>query len=254
MKRKITKKEVDSILNKNRFINSENELRRLPMQKEYDFLEKIRQGKYHEVTFSAFNTLESYMGISTKDRKKFFHITVATITLATRAARGGLRPDDSYDISEAMLQLLEKATTIEEMQDVIQLTSVTFARCVHESKQEQKLYIIEKTRVYINRNITKKIYLDEIADYVGVNPTYLSRVFSHKEGMSIQEYIQQEKVTMASNLLIFTNFSVAEISQYVGYQSQSNFSSVFKKWKGIPPSDYRKQNKKINYTMPTYDD
>jgi AraC-like DNA-binding protein len=247
---KISKKDLEAVLNANRFINSENELRRLPMEREQGYLEKIRLGKFHDIVFSDFSTLEHYMGISTKNHKKKFEYTaVAAITLATRAAiEGGLPPDDAYDISETMLQLLEKAMTTEEIHGIIQLSSETFARKVYQARQEKKPYLIEKTRMYVDRNITKKIYLKDIAEYTGVNPTYLSRFFSQYEGVTIHNYIQHVKIEESCKLLVYTEYSIADISQYLGYQSQSNFSSIFKKLKMLSPSEYRKQNQRINYT------
>ncbi len=250
MKRKITEAEIEAILNKNKLINSENELKRIPMTREYDFLEKIRLGKYQEITFIDYRELEASMGRSTRDHKRQFeYTTVSGITLATRAAiDGGLRPDDAYDISETMLQMLEQARTIEEMHDIMELTGVVFAHQVQKSKKEISSYLIERCKIYISRNVFLKIYLEDIAEYVGVNPSYLSRIFSLKEGITIQEYIQKKKIDLACNLLKFSDRTIAEIAQYIGFQSQSNFSALFKKWKMVSPTEYRDTNKQINFT------
>ncbi len=250
MKRRFKEAEIEAILNRNKLINSENELKRIPINREHEFLEKIRKGKYQEVAFMDFKELEACMGRSTRDRRRQFeYTTVAGITLATRAAiDGGVRPDDAYDISETMLQMLEQARTIEDMHEIMDLSSIVFAHAVYKSKKEKSSYIMERCKIYISRNIFNKIYLEDIAEYVGVNPSYLSRIFSQKEGMTIQGYIQKEKMNVACNLLKYSDCTIAEIAQHIGFQSQSNFSALFRKWKMMSPTEYRDTNKKINFT------
>lgn len=60
--------------------------------------------------------------------------------------------------------------------------------------------------------------------------------------ISLHNYIQQEKIEVACNLLEHSPRSVAEIATYMVFQNQSNFASVFRKWKGMSPSEYRKIN------------
>ncbi len=71
--------------------------------------------------------------------------------------------------------------------------------------------------------------------------TYLCHLFSREVGISIHNYIQREKITVACNLLEHTTQSISEISTYLGFQSQSNFSAIFRKWKLMTPSQYRKR-------------
>lgn len=249
-KKKLTEKRIYELLEKVRLENSENGLKRIPMHRESDLLENIRQGKYEKVHVLDYDILRKNMAMWTEDTSKVFEYnTVAGITGAIRAAiDGGLRPDDAYDISEIILKELARADTIEQMHDCFDIACKVFARAVHQSKREQSSYLMEQCRLYISRNITKKIYLADIADYLKVNPSYLSRVFSQKEGITLEKYIQREKVQVACNLLKFSNSTVTEIALYVGFQSQSAFSAAFKKWAGLSPSEYRIRNKKINFS------
>ena len=75
-----------------------------------------------------------------------------------------------------------------------------------------------------------------------LSTNYLCNLFSSSLGISIHQYIQREKVQVACNLLQHTDRSVSDIALYMGFQTQSNFAAIFKKWKGITPSEYRKMN------------
>ena len=63
-----------------------------------------------------------------------------------------------------------------------------------------------------------------------------------KEGITISDYIQREKIEVSCNLLKHSRRTIAEIAQYMGIQSQSNYAENFKKWKGQTPTEYRKEN------------
>ena len=101
----------------------------------------------------------------------------------------------------------------------------------------------------VGRNLayTKNIYehlheeltLTLLADHVGLNPSYLSKLFSKEKGMSIKSFIIQAKVSTAENLLRYSDFSCLEISLALGFSSQSAFISVFKKINGITPKKFR---------------
>ena len=81
-----------------------------------------------------------------------------------------------------------------------------------------------------------------------MNPSYLSRFFSEKEGITLQQYIQREKIRTASNLLKYSDRSIADIAQYMGFQSQSSFSRVFKRWQAVTPLEYRDHNFQDQFT------
>ncbi len=250
MRRKIAEEEIEEIVTKNRLINSENNLSRLPLEREKRYFDKIRQGKYREVHFMDLGELEQWMGQSTKDKLKMFeYIAVAAISMGARTAiEGGMPADAAFDLSDAMLQRLEKARTLEEMHEIIEMSGVVYAHEVLKSKMTKNSYLIEQSKNYISSHIFKKISLKQIAEYVGVTPEYLSAVFSKKEKCTIQQYIQKEKMQIACNMLRYSEQSISEISQYIGYQSQSNFAAIFKKWIGQTPSQYREENRMAVYS------
>lgn len=242
--KKISEEEINYIISQNKFINSENAITRASLEFEKKFLEDIRRGNYRKINFRNFESLEHNLGNTTKDRmKKFEYITVTGLALASRTALdSGMNADDVFDISDAMLTRLEKAKTIEEMHEVLVVGSVLLAHGVYLSKQAKGFYQIEQCKNFISRNIFKKIYLKDIAEYVGLNPQYLSGLFAEKEGITLSDYIQREKIEVSCNLLKHSQKSVAEIAQYMGIQSQSNFAENFKKWKGQTPTEYRREN------------
>ena len=242
---RLTGNEIDRLLSENRMRNEENELKRIPLDRENALIEKIRKGQYREISVASYESLSPHISHWSSDEKKIWEYnTVAYISAFVRAAiASGAAPDQALDFSDVMLSKLAEAKTLSQMHDCADTAAKTLAKMVHDSRMGKSTYLVEQCKTYISRNVLKKIYLADIADYVGVNPTYLSRTFSQKEGISIQNYIQKEKVEAACNMLKYSDYSICDIAQYVGFLSQSSFTVVFKRWKEVTPAEYRNQNK-----------
>ena len=83
-----------------------------------------------------------------------------------------------------------------------------------------------------------------LASQAGYTEYYFSHKFKQEMGLSVADYIRQEKVRQAKLLLSGTRMSIQEISDELNYGSRSYFSSTFQKETGISPSEYREQNRK----------
>jgi AraC-like DNA-binding protein len=105
----------------------------------------------------------------------------------------------------------------------------------------------EQCKDYIYKNFHNKIYLEDIAAAIGVSPGHLSRVFRNDMEMSIQDYIQKFRVERAANLLKYSEASLSEISHYTCFHSQSHFGSVFKRYMGMTPRQYRDKYKEKEF-------
>lgn len=80
-----------------------------------------------------------------------------------------------------------------------------------------------------------------IADYLNVNPEYLSRIFKKRESVSLVEYIQTQKIAVACKLLNQTDLRISEIAARLGYSNFAYFTQVFKRETGMTPAVFRKK-------------
>ena len=92
---------------------------------------------------------------------------------------------------------------------------------------------------FINNNYSNNIKVNDIANYVGLNRSYFSNLFTKKMGISPQEYLLSLKMEKACNLLTNLQLSIGDVARQVGYEDQLTFSKIFKKSKGISPKLYR---------------
>ena len=104
------------------------------------------------------------------------------------------------------------------------------------TKQEQ-LYndIVD----YIKWSRSEHIKVSQIADHFGYNVKYLSHLFSTISGLSLKQYILQQKMELAKFLLTDTNQNITEVSNQLGYKDCHNFMKSFKKIVGLTPTDFR---------------
>ncbi|MBD5449507.1 MAG: helix-turn-helix transcriptional regulator [Lachnospiraceae bacterium] len=78
-----------------------------------------------------------------------------------------------------------------------------------------------------------------IAKHLYLSRPYLSAKFKAETGLSLTDFILKEKTEEAKRLLCYSDKSLLNIGNYLGFSSQSHFSRVFKKYSGYSPSEYR---------------
>ncbi len=93
---------------------------------------------------------------------------------------------------------------------------------------------------YIAENYARKISLEEIADMLQMNASYLSTLFKKETGKNFQNYLAEYRIERAKELLRTTNETMLCIAGRVGYQDTRYFSQSFMKIVGVKPSMYRK--------------
>lgn len=96
------------------------------------------------------------------------------------------------------------------------------------------------------KNFIKTNYMDssisveQIAQSLGLNRSYLSRLFKQEYRCSIQEYLIRTRITQAIAYLEM-RYDIQQVCNLVGYTDASNFSKIFKKYTGVSPQKYQNQ-------------
>ena len=103
------------------------------------------------------------------------------------------------------------------------------------------LSYIKKANEYIANNYVKKISLDDIAEHVGINKSYLQRQYKKYTGSTILNAINTLRVKNATYYLNSAPYPVKKIAEIIGFSSKQQIDYEFQKRMGVSPSDYRKQ-------------
>ena len=99
---------------------------------------------------------------------------------------------------------------------------------------------VEKAAHYFNEHYNEPISIEEYAQSRGMSVSWFQRNFKQFINHSPTQYILMTRVNNAASLLETTDYNMAEISAIVGYDDQLYFSRLFRKLKGMSPSQYRK--------------
>ena len=102
--------------------------------------------------------------------------------------------------------------------------------------------MIHAAKEYILRHIQDNICIDDIADQVHLNAQYLMRLFKKEMGQSILEYITDERIKIAKELLVRTDYPINQVADSVGYANYSYFTKIFRRATGESPKQYRQSH------------
>ena len=111
---------------------------------------------------------------------------------------------------------------------------------VQEEKKDKDIRPVREVKTYLEENYHQEISLNDLADIVSLNASYLSALFKKETGMTYTEYVMFCRLEKAKELLADTGKSIAEIADAVGYHDTRHFSKLFTRNIGLKPSEYRK--------------
>lgn len=98
-----------------------------------------------------------------------------------------------------------------------------------------------RVKQYIDEHYAEDLTLDKLAVISGISKSYLCQVFREDVGVTVNNYINDVRISHAMQLLVLTEKSVAEVGGKCGYNSVFYFVKTFKKIVGIPPGSFRKE-------------
>lgn len=99
---------------------------------------------------------------------------------------------------------------------------------------------IDKATMFFNEHYNEDIRIDEYAEAHNMSTSWFIRNFKQYTGSTPMQYILSIRIYNAEALLKNPQYNITEIANIVGYDNPLYFSRIFKKVKGLSPSEYRK--------------
>lgn len=204
-------------------------------------LQAVREGRAQDAIRISENMDRDSGRLSRSDVRHHRYLAIVGITLCSRAAiEGGVSPASIYRISGYYINKCDETNDPAYMLHYRNRAIEELAGRVKEvlNKPRGSGYV-EQCRDYIRKHYRDKVYLEDIADSLGLSPSYLSRLFKKQTGVCLQDAVNEERVYRAGNLLLYSDYSLTEIAHYVGFPNQSYLGKIFKKYKKMTPMAYR---------------
>ena len=149
-----------------------------------------------------------------------------------------------------LLNLLERAATenhpddIDEAMLMIHRMLLPLRPPAIVREMDTAIGMAEKLRRYIDANILiRPLHLEDLTDYFRMSESQIIRVFRKEYGQTPGQYILQKRLEAAEYLLWCSSMPVGEVAAKLYFSDSCYFSAVFRKWKGLSPSQYRKDRR-----------
>jgi AraC-like DNA-binding protein len=97
----------------------------------------------------------------------------------------------------------------------------------------------EQIAELLSTDCTQDWHIDAVARRVNLHPNYAMTVFRQAFGVSIIDFLTQQRIALAQQLLVTTDLTVLDIAHRAGFGSASQFYTAFRRWCGVAPRAYR---------------
>lgn len=106
-------------------------------------------------------------------------------------------------------------------------------------KKQTKCDLIQEIKESLSRKLDEPFHLETLSETLSYSPNYLCRVFKKATGETILQYYYRLKISRAQAMILESDMSFRDISTCLGFDTVQYFSSVFKKYTGLTPSQFR---------------
>jgi RpiB/LacA/LacB family sugar-phosphate isomerase len=104
---------------------------------------------------------------------------------------------------------------------------------------------LQRVLSHVRENIEKDLAVGEMAEVVGMSQYYFSKLFKMSTGTTPHQYVMRQRVERAQELLRESQLALVEVATQVGFETQSHFTSVFRRLVGITPKRYREMRAEV---------
>ncbi len=170
---------------------------------------------------------------------------IVTATLSSRAAiKGGMDAEDALSLSDNYIKKCELLYSVEQIVNLQYHMVLEYTRGVERvrmNKNPSKLLI--KITHYVQHHLSQPLNVEDLAKNMFTSRTHLAAKFKEETGMTLTDFILQEKMEEAKRLLKYSDKPLSLIAEYLGFSSQSHFTRTFKKYVNTTPKAYRTSGK-----------
>lgn len=157
-----------------------------------------------------------------------------------------LKPIDDEELQEAILGItnhIKKKKRVQKINEnfaeIDQSKIKLFQEHLLENESNSKEYYIQEAINYLKLHYQEEINIGEVASYLHISESYLSRLFRIEVNHTFVDYLTNFRIKKAIELLKDKTVKIFEVSSLVGYNDSRYFSVLFKKYVGVTPTEFR---------------
>ena len=164
---------------------------------------------------------------------------VLNVLLRKAAEEGSVHPLHIDQLSSTMARRLEQLRSPAEALKLFSTMVHKYCLLVKNHSMKNYSQLVQHVILRIDADLTTDLSLKSHADFLNVNPSYLSTLFKRETGMTLTDYVNRQRVEHGIFLLNATDMQIQTIAQYCGIPDVNYFTKTFKKFIGKTPKEYR---------------
>jgi AraC-like DNA-binding protein/ligand-binding sensor protein len=223
-----------------------------PLDKERILLAALRRGD-GETSRKILNELLEILLASNPDSFQFMRLrAIELVVLLSRSAVPQNAAEDSIMLenNNRFIKRIQETRNIQDLTDLLHVIVERMSGQIFSFQGFRHASALKKAERFIWENYGRKISLQEISRASGLSAPYFSSIFKEEMGENLSSYLNRLRVDKAATLLTESDLSLNEIARLCGFEDQSWFSKIFKRYIGVSPGKYRDQGSSIGLTSP----
>lgn len=220
-------------------VSIRNDDYKYPQDQEKELTDALIQGRFTE----ADRLLMGMIGHASSYSYTVLNSVLIRLLLSIRYAIELLEANYSIKVNFNFHSYLNKLQTIETLEKIKSDFHELFEHLAQELESKKDLkyqQLLEDVSRIIQRDFANPaLSLDTVASEVRLSSPYLGKLFKKHLLISVNDYINQVRLTHATELIATTNETIMDIMQLSGFSSRSHFFTLFKKEHGLTPVQYR---------------
>jgi AraC-like DNA-binding protein len=212
-----------------------------PIEKESEFLRAIHEANIERAQDLLNQLLGHVFFAYGGDVQALRHRSKELVVLLSRITIShGAEPERVFGLNYQFLDGLESLDDVNEIAHWMSRIVRRFAEFVLTVPSGTPHYAsLRRVVTYVRVNYRERLSLKDLANLVGLSPSYLSRLFHEQMGERLSRFIVGVRVERAKELLSTTRVPLADVADYVGFANQSHLTTAFKQHTGSTPGAYR---------------
>ena len=211
------------------------------------FLTKVKNGDLEKViSLYNENIRAQYLNqSSTNPLRTAKNRALAFSALMSRTViDGGVDAERSLALEFQYGELIEDTHNVNELADLLEELITKYTNTVLQLSGINHVNVIKNASKYVHMHLSEPIRLNDVASFVNLSPNYFSSLFKREMNLSFADYVNQTRIKESQYLLETTDYPILDIAISVGYNNQNYFTTIFRKFTGITPKQYRMRNAK----------
>jgi len=211
-----------------------------PYDQEKELLHQVKLGNVSAAN-AVLNSLLGYVLFSKNSSLEIAKTRAIELCslLSRTAIEGGAPTDNILRLNNEFLKNIQQISTIDSLCYHLQEIVETFSESLFNYIPSPNNELIHRAMIYISKHFNEVLTLEDVAKHVHLHPSYFSTMFKQSIGSSFKEYLNMVRIEESKRLLSNTDFPIIDIAIASGFEDQSYFSKVFKKYTGLTPKQFR---------------